>query len=100
MFCCPGFENHVKQAGTRGLAILVNDTSGRLSFEFQSRGVAYKDEGKLPLSDKDLTINISASVGFRFCPWCGSDTDELLNVAREYLADVGKRHRKMLTLIV
>jgi hypothetical protein len=100
MFCCPGFENHVSLAGERGLAILVKQTSNGLSFDFQSRGVAYKDQGKLHPIPIDLNINIASSVGLLYCPWCGKKTKYMIESAPEFFADLAKKHEEMLTLVV
>jgi hypothetical protein len=98
MFCCPGFENHVKSAGNRGIGVLVEKIPEGFMFVLQSRGIAYEDERKIQPVPSDININVSSSVGMKFCPWCGYRLQELVNSSYEELTEIAEQHKKYNTL--
>jgi hypothetical protein len=88
--CCSGLQNLLSNAGQRGIAVLVRRTSDGISLMLQSRGIAFNDEPKLRPVPMDLDINVSCSVGLRFCPFCGRNLEELVKASPrpfEKLAD-------------
>ena len=100
MFCCDGFKNLIDNAGHRGIAALVERVPGGLMVVLQSRGVDAADEGKLrPLGpDYDYKMNISASVGIRFCPSCGKRIERTINKQRQLFEELADRHEKLRTI--
>lgn len=97
MYCCDGFRNYLSCAGERGLAILACDTLSRhVGFLFQSRGLALGDERKWKPVPIDVMINVSAETGFRFCPFCGRNLDELVQESPEFFKELAVVHKKFL----
>ena len=100
MFCCAGFKTHIERAGERGISILVRRDSSGLAFELQSRGVGFEDQSKLRPMPIDITINISCSVGMRYCPWCGDPLKKMLEQNAEFFESLAEKHEPMRTLVV
>jgi hypothetical protein len=97
MYCCDGFRNLVSLAGERGLAILARvQSSGEIGFVFQSRGVAFSDVGKLRPASIDVTINIEAVTGMRFCSACGRRLEDLVKESPEFFRELAELHQKIL----
>jgi hypothetical protein len=95
MYCCTGLRNLVSCAGERGLAILVGErVSGHLGFFFQSRGLAFEDETKWKPVNIDVTVNVACEVGLRFCPFCGSGLDDLIQKSPDFFSGLAKDHKK------
>lgn len=98
MFCCPGFQNSVANAGQRGIAALAKRAGERVVFVLQSRGIAFDDEGKLgPMPvGPDLKINVSCTTGLRYCPVCGRRLQELLEASPQAFLKLAEEHKKFL----
>lgn len=94
VFCCPGFEHRIANAGQRGLAILVRNTSEGLIFLLQSRGIAFEDEGKMKPVPTDIYFNISTTTGMRYCPACGTFLKRLIEASPEQFEKLAKEHEK------
>lgn len=95
-FCCPGFQHRIADAGQRGIAVLVINTSEGIQFWLQSRGIAFADEKKIsPVpSAPDMQINVSCEIGLQFCPFCGRKLVELVSAAPEAYAALASKHSK------
>lgn len=98
MFCCPGFENSVANAGQRGIAVLAKKTSEGVVFVQQSRGIAFDDESKIgPMPGApDIKINVSCTMGLRFCPVCGRRLQELVETSPRAFEELAQKHKKFL----
>lgn len=92
MHCCQGFANHVAAAGSRGIALLVENDSSGIEIILQSRGVSFVDQGRVATIGGDITINVATDVGVRYCPWCGWHLEQLMAAAAEAFAELAKRH--------
>jgi hypothetical protein len=95
MYCCSGLENHIRFAGDRGLAVLVQKLSGRFIFSLQSRGIAYRDEIKIRPAPMDLVINVASEVAIQYCPWCGRQLQELVALAPSRFSDLANSHERL-----
>lgn len=94
-FCCTGLRNLVACAGERGNAVVVwTDSRGEPRLLLQSRGVSYDDQSKLQPMDIDITINLSAEVGMRYCPTCGRLIEDLVAENPEFFQELAKEHVK------
>jgi hypothetical protein len=101
MFCCAGLENAVKRAGERGIAIILEKQGDRVRFLIQSRGVAKVDEEKLAEFCKskpelDLWINISAETGLKFCPWCGTRLQDVIDSHQKEYVRLSEQHNDLI----
>jgi hypothetical protein len=98
VYCCPGFQNSVANAGRRGIATLVKETADGVVFVLQSRGIAFEDESKIrPVSDApDIKINVSCTTGLRYCPACGRRLQELVQASPQAFQELAEKHRKFL----
>lgn len=68
-WCCPIFADHYKQAGERGLAtIVVESSQQRPRFILQFRAVARRDED---LVQSTVPLSFLTEHDISFCPWCG-----------------------------
>jgi hypothetical protein len=99
IFCCPGFQHLVGDAGQRGLAVLVVKTSEGIRFRLQSRGIAFEDVSKIrPAPDyPDIKINVACESGLQFCPFCGRRLQELLQASPEAFGELAERHKEFYT---
>jgi hypothetical protein len=98
VYCCDAFQGHISLAGQRGLAILAReDSSGRIRLMLQSRGVAFEDEHILKPYPLELTINIASATGLRFCPWCGRNTEDLIEESPELFRKLAGEHKKFIS---
>jgi hypothetical protein len=70
-WCCIGFENMVGQAGTRGVAVLIDGSRGSVPPDFfiQFRAL---DTSVPPPFSSDVPISVVMEIGIQFCPWCGA----------------------------
>jgi len=94
IFCCPGFEALISNAGKRGVAVIVVwRKPGGLKFLLQSRGIAHDDEALFKPMPLPLYINISSTVGLRYCPSCGKRLQELVDSAPEEFTELAKIHK-------
>jgi hypothetical protein len=94
-YCCTGLRNLLVCAGERGNAVVVwVDSSGEPRLLMQSRGVSFEDQSKLKPADLDVKINLSAETGMRYCPFCGSLLEQLINENREHFQTLAKEHEK------
>ena len=85
MFCCLGFKNLIENAGHRGLAALVVNTSKGLAIEVQGRSVDADDMSKLvPSEAVPVQLRIATDIGMRFCLFCGKPVQDMIE--REYEA--------------
>jgi hypothetical protein len=96
VFCCSGLENHVACAGERGLAILVRKTSQGPVFVLQSRGIAFEDLGKIKPTDVNIKINVSSESGLQYCPYCGQQLPQLVELRRSFFERLAEKHKKFL----
>ena len=96
IFCCPGFQHRVGDAGQRGIAVLAVKTSEGIRFRLQSRGIAYEDESKIhPMPDSpDIKINVSCESGLQFCPFCGRMLQELVKASPQAFEELAEKHKK------
>lgn len=96
MFCCHAFENLVRNAGDRGLAVLVCQTEAGLRFAIQARAVAFADEanlGKQPSSTLPAHVTLSESMRVRYCPSCGKRLDELTAIEPTFFEQLADQHK-------
>jgi hypothetical protein len=100
IFCCPGFEHRITNAGQRGIAVLAHKTSSGIMFLLQSRGIAFEDEGKLRPMPIDISIRVSCDVGLQFCPFCGRRLQELVKASPEAFKELVEKHKRFQTLSV
>ena len=84
-WCCIGFENMLRQAGKRGVAVIVDATrrSGRPEFFLQMRAV---DAGAVAQFPDDIPVSLVTEVGIQFCPWCGVSLAEFYAVSAEQVS--------------
>lgn len=68
MWCCAQFQWHCEMAGERGLAVIVDNATGKVpAFLIQFRAL---DPGVSP-PVTDTPLSIVSETGILFCPWCG-----------------------------
>jgi hypothetical protein len=94
-FCCPGLENAVRRAGERGIAIVLEKQG------VQSRGVAKADEIRLQELCKtkpelDLWINVSAETGLKYCPWCGTLLQDIIESNEDCFKAIAEKHWQLI----
>ncbi len=98
LYCCSGFENLISLAGERGISAIVREFSpNELAFVLQSRGITFEDEEKLKPYPLDMKINVSATTGLRFCPFCGGWLADLFERNRNHFEDLASSHKRLLT---
>jgi hypothetical protein len=68
-WCCPGFSGGYRNAGRRGLGILVDCPDNTPRFHFQFRAINRGDESQVPSTA--VPLSLCTETGLRFCPWCG-----------------------------
>jgi hypothetical protein len=98
MFCCPGFQNSVANAGQRGIAALAKRTGEGVVFVLQSRGIAFDDErriGPMP-GAPDIKLNVSCTTGLRYCPVCGRRLQELIEASPRAFLKLAEQHKEFL----
>jgi hypothetical protein len=94
-YCCTGLRNLVACAGGRGNAVVVwLDSSGEPRLLLQSRGVSFDDQSKLRPADVDVKVNLSAEIGMRYCPLCGSLLEQVINENRGFFQKLAKAHER------
>ena len=94
-YCCTGLRNLLACAGDRGIAAVAwLDSSCEPRLLLQSRGVSFDDQTKLRPADVDVTLNVSAEIGMRYCPFCGRLLEELISDNREHFRKLAKEHEK------
>jgi hypothetical protein len=91
MFCCFGLQNVVKEAGNRGFAVLALKMRNGITFLLQSRGIAHADQGRVA-PGFPVTINISSETGLRFCPWCGTRLQDLVEASPACFEQLAEKH--------
>ena len=97
MYCCDGFRNLISLAGERGLAILARvEFSGKIGFVYQSRGIAFEDEGKLKPAPIEININVATAIGLRYCATCGRKLEELVAESPDFFRQLAVEHKKFL----
>ena len=99
MFCCQGFENLVKNAGQRGMSILIYQRADEFIFNLQARSISKDRENALSRSpipqNAEGDTTISVNIGMNYCPFCGTDVQTLVNPAtRSYFESLAEEHRK------
>jgi len=96
--CCAGMQAAIENAGERGLAVLVRGNTDTVPAYLclQSRGVAFVDEG-LMLGDRERpsSVNLSATTGVTYCPWCGRIVSELIDAHPAQYAALVERHKRL-----
>ncbi len=98
MCCCQGLKNFLSMAGDRGHAILVYEVpSGKIGFQFQSRGIAYKDVSKIKPNPNasDIKINVSSEIGIQYCPACGHNLEKLIKKNPIRFKELATKHRHL-----
>ncbi len=93
IFCCPGFQHRIGDAGNRGVAVLVRKTPEGIRFLLQSRGIAFDDESKIHPMPVEININVSCEIGLQFCPFCGRRLQELIKAAPKAFDDLAEKHK-------
>jgi hypothetical protein len=99
-----GYETSFLWRASGEGAVVWADSRGEPGFLLQSRGVSLEDEAKLrarsggKLFDVDVTINLSAQLGIRYCPFCGRRLEELLHENREFFQKLAQEHEKFVTV--
>ena len=96
IFCCPGFQHRITDAGQRGIAVIVIRTSDGIRFRLQSRGIAFEDERKIrPVPDSpEIKINIAEECGLQYCPFCGRRLQELVEASPRPFEELVEKHKK------
>jgi hypothetical protein len=95
-FCCAGFQNHISDAGHRGIAVLAVATSEGVRFRLQSRGIDFEDENKFrPIQEfPEIKINVSCMTGLKYCPFCGCRLQDLVKASPKVFEDLVEKHRQ------
>ena len=96
IFCCSGFQHRVADAGQRGIAVLVVNTSQGIRFRLQSRGIAFEDESKIcPMPGAaDMRINVSCEMGLQHCPFCGHKLQDLVKASPKAFDELVEKHKQ------
>ena len=95
--CCPQMQSAIEGAGQRGISVLIERLGTTMHFVLQSRGVAHVDEGAIPFGAKlTYTVNVSASWGILFCPWCGRDLMQLIEDNPAEVEQLAVAHQPLL----
>jgi hypothetical protein len=98
MFCCAGLAGLIESAGDRGIAALVYKTSNGFRFSIQSRAVSIEHQDwvlslKPPLPG---TFNVSCNIGMRYCPFCGTKLETLINSKnKKSFEELAEKHRQI-----
>jgi hypothetical protein len=69
-WCCSTFKGWFEDAGNRGLAVVVEQSTFGPAFFIQFRAVDMDDEGP---KDHPRPFTLATQSGILFCPWCGVD---------------------------
>lgn len=96
MYCCTRLNELIHNAGSRGIAILVRNLSGVLSFVLQSRGIDIEDEDRTGRISGDVKINLSCEIGIVYCPFCGTRLQDLIAREPEFFAKLAESHSRFL----
>jgi hypothetical protein len=84
-WCCATFRGWFDEAGNRGFAIVVEQsTTTQPSFSLQHRSVEMDDEGP---KQHPRPLTLVSQLGIIYCPWCG------VELRKFYGADVGQMER-------
>lgn len=68
-WCCRVFADHYEQAGERGLAVLVLESTHQgARFVLQSRAAAVRDEEEVRTQ---VPVSLVTESDIFYCPWCG-----------------------------
>ena len=97
MYCCPGFEHLIGDAGERGLSAIVVKAPDRFRFKLQSRGVSFLDRNKLAHEKErqlGVTVNLECETGLQYCPFCGTRLEDLAKQHVEAFQLLADSHRK------
>lgn len=81
MFCCYAFENLLKNAGKRGLAVLVCRSEKTISFAIQMRSVDFAQDlqpQSILIGNEIEYLTLSASMKIRYCPSCGAKLADMV----------------------
>jgi len=97
--CCPGFAGLLDNAGNNGLAALVEERNGRLSFTLQSRGLAHRHLEAVRAQGPDSNApnvcwNISTSMILKYCPICGCRLERLIRRSPAKFHALFKQHEQ------
>lgn len=93
MYCCPGFEYLVADAGKRGISAVAVSRSNGIGFRLQSRAVAYGDEKNIQPTLDDVLIDIVCEIGLQYCPFCGRLLQELINASPHAFLELATKHK-------
>jgi hypothetical protein len=87
----------LENADARGASVVVKESAGVLFFLIQSRGVAFIDEERVLKGNIfGASINISTTIGIRFCPFCGTRLEGLIGRSPDLFRSLAQRHRLFL----
>jgi hypothetical protein len=82
LFCCPGFEILVGNAGKDSLSALIAHNGKRVIFELQFRAVSADEEGAFLQSGLQSSyeghVKLVSSMCGRYCPYCGTRLASLI----------------------
>jgi hypothetical protein len=94
MFCCPGFENLIRNAGNKGITAIVRQTPDGIRFCLQA--TVAKVEDLQALGPLPINLTLAAETGLRYCPACGRCLQELVEAAPKEYEALAKEHEKFL----
>ena len=92
--CCVGLQNLIDNVGQRGISIITRKTCDGTKFSLQSRGVKFGDESKMQPPSVDVMLNLSCSIGIRFCPFCGEELQKVVKRTPKYFEILAEFHEK------
>jgi hypothetical protein len=88
----------IENAGERGFAFVVRYEAGVMYVSLQSRGVAFADEPLVATVAQPYTytMNLSATQGVAYCPWCGCKLSTLIEAHAPRFAELAASHKQFL----
>ncbi|MBN1207284.1 MAG: hypothetical protein JXB05_20535 [Myxococcaceae bacterium] len=98
--CCGGFEGLLDAAGQRGLSVIAAEEAGQRGFRLQARAC---DAADIPMLAKRLAgereglsnVSLAAQTGMRYCPFCGTELDQLIGRRVEEFGVLLEKHRQL-----
>jgi len=102
--CCGPFGALVDEAGIRGLSIVASRVGQARGFRLQTRAFDAATEASeiarrrsLPVEYRgNAKIALHAQIGMRFCPFCGTDLQELIRANEPAFDELSARHAGLL----
>ena len=95
MYCCCFFENLVRNAGDRGMAVIVGHIGESISFTLQFRAVAFDDMAKIPrkpLPSFPEHVTLASGAMIRYCPSCGKRLSDLVDEKPDSFRHLAHEH--------